>query len=72
MSNREVATVKWFNNNNGFGFLVDQNGNDVFIHHRNIELGKSGFKTLSEGESVEFLLVQTDQGRAAAEVTRKH
>jgi len=70
MSNptREVATVKWFNDPKGYGFLVDSDGADVFVHYRNIEPESDGFKTLKEGQQVEFLPVQTGKGWSAAEV----
>ena len=67
---REVAVVKWFNNEKGFGFLVDSKGSDVFVHYRHIDPGEDGFKTLREGERVEFLRVKTDKGWSASEVTR--
>ena len=67
---REIAKVKWFNNGKGFGFLVDSLGSDVFVHYRSIEPGDDGFKTLQEGEQVEYLPVKTGKGLATAEVTR--
>ena len=67
---REVAVVKWFNNEKGFGFLVDSQGSDVFVHYRHIDPGEDGYKTLREGEQVEYQPVRTDKGWSAAEVKR--
>lgn len=65
---KQTATVKWFNDKKGFGFLVDADGNDVFVHHRAIEPGIEKFKTLKDGQQVEYLPTRTDKGIAAAEV----
>ena len=67
---RKVAVVKWFDNDKGFGFLVDSQGSDVFIHYRHIDPGEDGYKTLREGEQVEYQPVRTDKGWSAAEVRR--
>ncbi len=69
---REVAIVKFFNNEKGFGFLVDSKGSDVFVHYRHIEPGEKGYKTLRAGEEVEYQPVQTDKGWSAAEVKRSN
>ena len=69
---REVAVVKWFNNEKGFGFLVDSQGSDVFVHYRHIDPGEDGYKTLREGEQVEYQPVRTDKGWSAAEVKRSN
>jgi cold shock protein len=65
---RENGTVKWFNPDKGFGFITRESGNDVFVHHSAIQGG--GFKTLTEGEKVEFDVVQGQKGPAAENVVR--
>ncbi len=69
METRATGTVKWFSNAKGFGFITPENGEkDCFVHYSAIE--GSGFRTLSEGERVEFEVVQDDKGPAAKNVTR--
>jgi cold shock protein len=66
---REQGTVKWFNPEKGFGFITRENGEkDCFVHHSAIQ--GSGFKTLEEGERVEFEVVQGTKGPAAENVVR--
>jgi CspA family cold shock protein len=65
---RENGTVKWFNPDKGFGFITREGGDDVFVHHSAIQGG--GFRTLNEGERVEFDVVQGQKGPAAENVTR--
>ena len=65
---KSVGTVKWFNNAKGFGFIINDQGEDVFVHYRSIQ--GEGYKTLSEGEDVEYLQVKSDKGWQAAEVER--
>lgn len=60
--------VKWFDNKRGFGFIAQEAGQDVFVHHTSI-LG-NGYKTLAEGEEVNFELVQSDKGPKALNVQR--
>jgi CspA family cold shock protein len=60
--------VKWFDNKKGFGFIAQDSGQDVFVHHTNIE--GSGFKTLTEGDPVVFELVATDKGPKAEHVAK--
>lgn len=60
------GTVKWFNDRKGFGFIEQENGPDVFVHHSAIN--SSGFKTLSEGDNVSFDIEQGQKGPAAANV----
>jgi CspA family cold shock protein len=63
------GTVKWFNNDKGFRFITPEDGSkDLFVHHSAIQGG--GFKSLDEGESVEFDVVQGQKGPAAENVTR--
>ena len=64
----ETGTVKWFNESKGFGFITRENGPDVFVHHTAIQA--EGFRTLAEGERVEFELVQGPKGLQAANVRR--
>jgi CspA family cold shock protein len=59
--------VKWFNERKGYGFITQDDGNDVFVHYSAIQ--KDGFKTLHEGEDVEFEITQGDKGLQAANVT---
>jgi CspA family cold shock protein len=66
---RETGTVKWFNPEKGFGFITRENGEkDVFVHHSAIQ--GSGFRTLNDGERVEFDVVQGQKGPAAENVVR--
>jgi cold shock protein len=61
------GTVKWFNAKKGFGFLTDEEGNDVFVHFT--ALNMEGFKVLEEGQTVEFEVVNGEKGPQAANVT---
>jgi CspA family cold shock protein len=61
------GTVKWFNPNKGFGFIEQEDGPDVFVHHSAINA--EGFKSLSEGDRVTFDIEQGQKGPAAANVT---
>ena len=60
--------VKWFNNQKGFGFITPENGKDVFVHYSAIQ--GDGFKTLNEGDEVDFEIVKTDKGEQAQNVTK--
>ena len=66
---RTTGTVKWFNDSKGFGFVAPEDGsNDCFVHHSAIS--GEGFKTLQEGDRVEFDITQGQKGPAAENVTR--
>jgi len=66
---RTIGTVKWFNDTKGFGFITPENGTkDCFVHHTAIQ--GNGFKSLAEGEQVEFDIVQGQKGPAAENVVR--
>lgn len=62
------GTIKWFNSKKGFGFIEQESGDDVFIHFSAIEM--SGFKTLAEGERVEFEVEENDKGLSAKKVVK--
>lgn len=67
MSERVTGTVKWFNNSKGFGFIAREQGDDVFVHFRAIR--GDGYKSLQEGQSVEFDLLEGDKGLQAQDVS---
>ena len=62
------GVVKWFNDQKGFGFIKADNGPDVFVHHTGI--GGEGYKTLGEGDTVEFDIVEGEKGPKAENVVR--
>lgn len=67
MSNQVSGNVKWFNEDKGFGFITPSNGGkDVFVHFRSIE--SEGFKTLAEGQAVNFVIEQGQKGPQASNV----
>jgi CspA family cold shock protein len=67
MSVREKGTVKWFNNSKGFGFIQRDQGDDVFVHFRAIS--GDGYRSLEEGQRVEFTVTQGQKGLQAENVT---
>ena len=67
---RITGTVKWFNDAKGFGFISREGGPDVFVHFSAIS--GDGFKSLAEGDKVEFEIVQGQKGPAAESVTKAH
>ncbi|WP_223669573.1 cold-shock protein [Kangiella shandongensis] len=66
MSNTITGTVKWFNESKGFGFIEQQDGPDVFAHYSSIS--SSGFKTLAEGQKVEFTVTDGQKGPQAENI----
>lgn len=68
MADRIIGTVKWFNNEKGYGFLAQEQGADVFVHHTAIQ--GEGYHTLVEGQKVEFTIEKGPKGLQAANVTR--
>ncbi|AMR66358.1 MULTISPECIES: cold-shock protein [Pseudomonadaceae] len=66
MSVRQTGTVKWFNDEKGFGFITPESGADLFVHYRSIQ--SAGFKSLKEGQQVSFIAVQGQKGMQADEV----
>ena len=65
---RLEGQVKWFNNKKGYGFIVRDDANDVFVHHTAINM--EGFRTLRQGDSVAYDLYETDKGPQAQNVVR--
>jgi CspA family cold shock protein len=63
-----IGTVKWFNDAKGYGFISQEGGDDVFVHHTAIQM--DGFRTLKEGERVEFDVTQGPKGLQAANVRK--
>ena len=71
MSDRVTGTVKWFNNAKGFGFITrgeEEDGDDVFVHFRSIQ--GDGYRTLNEGQEVEFKVVEGPKGLQAEDVSK--
>ena len=62
------GTVKWFNNQKGYGFIWDEEGKDIFVHFSGLNM--EGYKTLAEGENVEFDVVEGEKGPQAVNVTK--
>jgi len=68
MEEREVGIVKWFNNGKGYGFIEREGGDDVFVHYS--EISGDGFKSLAEGQKVEFTVADGDKGLQATSVAK--
>jgi CspA family cold shock protein len=66
VAERESGTVKWFNNTKGYGFITRDSGGDVFVHYSSIS--GEGYRSLEEGQRVEFVVVQDTKGPRAQEV----
>ena len=66
MSNRQTGTVKWFNDEKGFGFITQQSGEDLFVHFKAIQ--SDGLKSLKEGQQVSFIATRGQKGMQAEEV----
>ena len=62
------GTVKWFNNQKGYGFIQDERGKDIFVHYTGLNM--PGFKSLEEGNEVEFDIVQGEKGPQASNVVK--
>ena len=65
---RETGVVKWFNDKKGYGFISRESGDDVFVHHSSIVA--EGFRSLAEGDRVEFSITQEAKGQAAVDVRK--
>ncbi|MBC7248894.1 MAG: cold-shock protein [Anaerolineae bacterium] len=68
MTERVVGTVKWFNGAKGYGFISREGGEDVFVHHTAIQA--EGYRTLEEGQTVEFTIERGPKGLQATQVVR--
>ncbi|MCG3142265.1 MAG: Cold shock-like protein CspC [Anaerolineae bacterium] len=68
---RQQGTVKWFNNSKGYGFIAPESGgNDLFVHYSAIQDANGGYRSLNEGERVEFDVEEGQKGLQATNVTR--
>ena len=67
MAERTHGTVKWFNGDKGFGFISQEDGDDLFVHYSEIQ--SDGFRNLNEGDSVEFEITEGKKGLQASSVT---
>lgn len=68
MDERENGVVKWFNDKKGYGFISRESGKDIFVHHSSI--ASDGFRSLKEGDRVEFSIKQDAKGQAAVDVRK--
>ncbi len=67
MADRQAGTVKWFNSVKGYGFITPDEGEDIFVHYSAIQ--GEGYRTLQEGQAVEFTVIESDKGLQAQDVT---
>ncbi|MFN2159715.1 MAG: cold-shock protein [Anaerolineales bacterium] len=67
MEEREVGVVKWFSDSKGYGFISRENGEDLFVHYT--EITGEGFRTLEEGQRVEYTVEETEKGLQASNVS---
>lgn len=67
MADRMHGTVKWFNSEKGYGFITPENGSDLFVHYSEIQ--SNGFRSLNEGDKVEFEITEGRKGKQASAVT---
>ena len=67
MTERETGSVKWFDSSKGYGFITTDGGRDIFVHYSAIT--NEGFKTLQDGQKVEFSVIENDKGPQAQDVT---
>ncbi len=65
---RETGVVKWFNDKKGYGFISRESGDDVFVHHTSIVA--EGFRSLAEGDRVDFAITEDQKGKAAVDVRK--
>lgn len=63
---KQTGTIKWFKNDKGFGFVINESGEDVFIHYR--EIVGDGFKTLATGQQIQFIQLSGEKGLQASQV----
>lgn len=68
MSNRQTGTVKWFNDEKGYGFITPESGDDLFVHYKAIQSDEDEFKSLKEGQKVSFIATRGQKGMQAEEV----
>ncbi|HAQ62564.1 TPA: cold-shock protein [Candidatus Delongbacteria bacterium] len=66
MTERETGSVKWFDSSKGYGFITTDGGRDIFVHYSAIK--NDGFKTLQDGQKVEFSVIENDKGPQAQDV----
>ncbi len=67
MAERTKGTVKWFNGDKGFGFITQEDGPDLFVHYSEIQ--STGYRSLNEGDKVEFVITEGKKGKQASAVT---